>query len=116
LDFIFDKVIWESIKVSKIHKNDISEEFRIEKDLLNDFMHKYIYDKFKHQTIRYKLQRTNTGYTFTSRCNKYINEKCKSCWNLRINVTDESTHLYCKFRCNHITSLIDPIQSGYSLN
>ena len=27
-------VIWESIKVSKIHKNDISEEFRIEKDLL----------------------------------------------------------------------------------
>ncbi len=104
---IFDRSIWESFKIDHITNNDVSEELKTEKNLLNDFMCKYIFDKYKHRTTRNKYRRTNTGYTFNLRCNKYKTKKCKSLWILTINVSDKSAHLNCKFMCyhNHIASL-----------
>ncbi len=110
LDLFFDMSIWESFKCKNIKNNEISDEFKIEKDLLNDFMHKYIFDKFKHLTVTNHLVKSINGYALSRECNKPRSEKCKSHWILRINVCDKSAHLKCKFMCNHIASSINLTQ------
>jgi hypothetical protein len=103
--------IWKSLNHDLIHNNDTSEEFKIENNCLNYFMHKYIFDKYKHNTITDHLRKTSTGYSFYRNCNKRIKEKCKSRWILRINVSDKSAHLDCKLMCNHIASSINLMRS-----
>ena len=102
--------IWKSLNHDFIHNNDISDEFKIDKDLLKGFMHKYIFDKYKHNTVAVRLRKTSSGYSFYRRCNKWKKEECKSRWNLQINLSDKSAHLDCKFMCNHIASSINLTQ------
>jgi len=110
LDLIFDVSIWESIKVSKISSTDISNEFKIEKDRLNDYMHKYIFDKNNYQTTTRNLMKTINGYTFSSECKKQ-----ESRWTLRINVSDKSAHLNFQLMRNHIKIPSNQSKPGHLL-
>ena len=106
LNAIFDMSLWKGINIKSnnpLNGNEISEDLKIVKDHLDDFMQKSIFDKYKHHTIARGLRKTTSGYTFIRDCEK-SNEKCKSRWLLRINVSDKSAHLYCEFMCNHIAS------------
>jgi hypothetical protein len=103
--------IWKSLNHDFIHNNDTSEEFKTENNCLNHFMHKYIFNKYKHNTIAEHLRKTSSGYSFSRRCNKWKKEKCKSRWNLQINLSDKSAHLDCKFMCDHIASSINLMRS-----
>ena len=102
---LFDLEKWESIKCgSQISYNMMPKEFKLEKDLINDNMFRYIFEKYKHNTAAHTFQKTTTGYTFSRKCQKYQTKGCKNEWYLRINVYDKYARLERQHMCSHTTN------------
>ena len=83
-------------------------ELKIEKDLLIDYMKKYILNNYERKTQNHRLDKTARGYSLSLRCAIYKpyehNKSCSSRWAIQINFKDKSTHLVCKYKCRHIAA------------
>ena len=106
LRVFFDLLKWESLKNGNINSNDVSKEFQAEKDRINDHMHNYIFNKYKHNTHPSTLIKSSGGYIFSRICHKYYIDGCKTRWNFRINIKEKSACLNCSRMCNHVVSEI----------
>ena len=89
-------------------------EFRVEKDLLNDYLLQYIFEKFKHNTSSNNMFKTISGYSILRRCQKF-KKGCNSKWYVKIDVHQKSVHIERKIMCNHIASFIRPSKTEKSI-
>ena len=105
LNILFNMSKWKSFKCGKITRNKMTEEFKRERQHLNNYLHEYIFDKYKHNTIAKHMYRTTTGYSLFRSCQKSSSRGCKSFWHFKIDINHKSIHLTRKLMCNHIANV-----------
>ena len=105
----FDLKTWERLEHGTIINESILEnELQNEKDRLNDFLRKFIFDKYKHETAHSALRKTHSGYSLSRRFAKNLNMGCKRSWNVRIDINEKSAYLDTRCSCTQFLSLNPP--------
>ena len=103
LKVLFDLSEWKSLSMGCINSYDVTDEFKTEKNSLNDYMFKFIFQKYKQNTATFRLNKTASGYSLQRKCQS---KDCRSVWSLRIDLKQKSSQLDCAFMCNHTASEI----------
>ena len=93
----------------------MSAELKLEKDQIHSFMHKYIFEHYKHTTDVSNLLKTTSGYSLYRRCQKSTNKDCKSRWVLSIDIKSKSASLECNNICNHVANSISKLRATKSI-
>ena len=106
LEEFFDLSKWNSIKPGQINKSEMSDELKLEKDRVSNYIQSYILNNYKYQTTAYNLLKTSDGYSFHRYCTQYKNKSCKCKWNIRIDIQCKLANIDCKFVCNHTSNFI----------
>ena len=100
MNVLFNLTVWKSLKYGQIIVKDSPEEFQAEKDILNDYLREFIFNKYKYSTATYHIYKRTNGYSL-KRC-------CKSYWYLNIDINKKSAHLEKKFMCEHKFFMCEP--------
>ena len=106
LSAFYDLKKWKKLELGQLGNEDILEELKKEKDIISDFLRKFIFDKYKHDTIHSTLRKTYNGYSFNRKFAKYLSMGCKRNWNIRINISDKSAYLDTRCSCSQFINSI----------